>query len=222
MNKNNINLINNENNEGDNIEKTQTINSNYNEFNKKLLEESKVAEPNILKNTLPAQFPISYKEEEEKKVEEWNIKMGDNIKYVDMLKGSPYSFDKTGFKSYKYDGGYDQKISNALVIPIKKINIYDGENQTSEIELKAILNTCEVLPTIKIPIKEIDGDRFYTNPDWGIKIRFNLSANKKNQSNCIKYLANNMIEETIFNFMGVYKLDNKYIFLHNRWSNRDR
>lgn len=192
------------------------------EINKRLLENSKAKEPKILDNELPKQFPETYKEEGEQKEKEWKIKMGDNIKYVDMLKDSPYSFDRRGLRFYKSEYGYEAEISNVLVIPKKQINIYDGDKKTSYIELGAILDTGEELPDITIPINEIDGCKFYTNSEWGIKIYFETSANKSIQNNCIKFLAKNMKEETIFKFTGFYKVDDKYIFLHSRRSNRNR
>ena len=181
------------------------------EFNNKLLEESREKEANVTEKMLEKQFPETYKEDEKQK--EWERKMGDNLKYAEKLKQTRYKFNYRGLSVYTDYGGF-KDFSNVLVVPVKQINIISKENKETFIELKAILNTGEELPTIKVPIEKIEQNNFYTNSEWGLKVRFNIEENNIYQKDTIKYLAQDIEEETIFNFMGEYKLNGKYIYLH--------
>lgn len=169
----------------------------------------------IPEETLRKEYPQTFQEDEDKEQQEFEKKMGENMKYVEMLKNSPYYFSKNGLERDLKGWGAKSKLSNVLVIPIKKINIDDGTNFKSYIELKAFINTGEELPSIKVPIEQIERNNFYNNPIWGIKVIFAKSSYKEEQRNCIKVLGKNLKEETIFGFTGMKEINGETVFLHS-------
>lgn len=145
----------------------------------------------------------------------WENKMGEKMKYVDMLKDTRYRYTYEGLKYNDMRTGLAVPISNALIFPQKKINIYNGESKESYIVLKAIINTAEELPDITVPIKEIEKNSFYTNEEWGFKIYFGPGYHKNLQRDCIFRLALNIEEETIYAFTGFTRINGKMVYLHN-------
>lgn len=160
------------------------------------------------------QFPKSFTEQQNK-IEEAFIKdLGENIKYVKQLEGTPYNFTSEGL-TYINEEGDNIKISNLLIVPIKKYNYISGDEIKSEIELKGIIApTGEELPTIIESIQDIENAKWYTDSLWWKKIRFELPPQKNIQIDCIKVLSEFMEEETLYKYVGFANEDGKKIFLH--------
>lgn len=160
------------------------------------------------------QFPKSFTEQQNK-IEEAFIKaLGENIKYVKQLEGTPYNFTSEGL-TYINEEDNNIKISNVLIVPIKKYNYKTEEETKSNIELKAIISpTGEELPTIIESIQDIENAKWYTDSLWWKKIRFELPPQKNIQIDCIKVLSEFMEEETLYKYVGFANEDGKKIFLH--------
>lgn len=74
----------------------------------------------IPEETLRKEYPQTFQEDEDKEQQEFEKKMGENMKYVEMIKNSPYYFSKNGLERDLKGWGAKSKLSNVLVIPIKK------------------------------------------------------------------------------------------------------
>lgn len=168
----------------------------------------------LIEQKVKEEFKNVRVEEEKREQEEWEKKLGDNAKYVEELNGSGYLFCERGLCTTRWDDTKEE-ISNLLAVPVKKINIDTGEEITSEIEIKGILNTGEELENIKIPITKLEGTKWYINPQWGLKVRFAPSAKRDLLIDSIKVLGKNMEEETIYKFTGFADIDGQKVFLHS-------
>lgn len=183
--------------------------------NEEILKEITLNDAKILEEDLRKEYSQTFEKEEKEEQKQWEEKMGENMKYVKMLDSTPYSFSKNGLERDIRGWGVKEQLSNVLIIPQKKINIDDGSNIKSIIELKAFTNEGEELPSISVPIEKIENNNFYVNPEWGIKVIFTKSQYKEEQKNCIKVLAKNLKEVTIFGFTGLKKVDGETVFLHS-------
>lgn len=183
--------------------------------NEEILKEITVNDAKILEEDLRKEYSQTFEKEEKEEQKQWEEKMGENMKYVKMLDSTPYSFSKNGLERDIRGWGVKEQLSNVLIIPQKKINIDDGSNIKSIIELKAFTNKGEELPSISVPIEKIENNNFYVNPEWGIKVIFTKSKYKEEQKNCIKVLAKNLKEVTIFGFTGLKEVDGETVFLHS-------
>ena len=186
-----------------------------NTSDKEVSDELSIQTQNLLVDKLiQQQFPKSFTEQQDKLEEAFIKNLGENIKYVNQLKGTPYNFTSEGLKYIDREGN-NIKISNVLIVPIKKYNYKTEEETKSNIELKAIISpTGEELPTILESIQDIENAKWYTDSLWWTKIRFELPPQKNIQIDCIKVLSEFMEEETLYKYVGFANEDGKKIFLH--------
>lgn len=168
----------------------------------------------FVEKELKKEFPETWKEETEMTFEEWQEKLGDNLKYVNMLDGTEYEFNEEGFCE-KTDYFVPKPVSNFLAIPVRQINTDTGYETTSVIEIKGVLNTTEELPTMMVPINKLEGSKWYNDGKWGLKIRFYPGAKRDLLIDSIKLLSNEMEEQTIYKFIGFTKIDNEDVFLYS-------
>lgn len=104
------------------------------------LKENKIEADSPQEENLKKEFTNTWAEEEKKSEEKWQRKMGDNMKYLELLNNKPFKFNREGF-AYIKDDYVTCVISNIFIFPQKMINIDNGEEITSFVELKGILNT---------------------------------------------------------------------------------
>lgn len=162
---------------------------------------------------LRQEYPETYKTSEDSRML-WENKIGENIKYVKLLDNSNFVFDENGLNEVqnRYMGG---NISNALIIPERIIKIDNGDETTSYIDLKAILTTGEELPSIRIPLNQLESGKWFINSEWELKISFGRTANKSLQIDSIRYLSQYIERETIYKYTGFKEIKGKNVFLHN-------
>ena len=103
------------------------------------LKENKIEANSPQEENLKKEFTNTWAEEEKKSEEKWQRKMGDNMKYLELLNNMPFKFSREGF-AYIKDDYVTCVISNIFIFPQKMINIDNGEEITSFVELKGILN----------------------------------------------------------------------------------
>lgn len=184
-------------------------------------EEKQIEIPNsIIYEHMKKKHKESFSEKQKQQEEEFIKNLGDNQKYIKQLEGTPYSFSSKGFiyikpKEAANEGIEYIKISNVLVIPVKKYDYKTEEETKSYIEIKAIITpTGEVLPNIIVPIKQIESGTWFINSEWGLKVRFELPPQKSIQIDCFKELSEYMETETIYQYTGFTEIKGKKVFLH--------
>lgn len=104
------------------------------------IEENKKEITPSLNEELKKEYPSTWAEEERELEEKWKCKIGENMKYLELLKDIPFEFNKDGF-SYITSYYAPCTISNIFIFPLKMITIDTGEDVKSLVELKGILNT---------------------------------------------------------------------------------
>lgn len=169
----------------------------------------------LLEKQLKKELPETWKEETEMTFEKWQSNLGDNLEYANMLKEENYSFTDQGFG--KKEDLYDRidLVSNFFAIPVRKINTDTGEEISSVVEIKGVLNTTEELPSIMVPINKLEGTKWYNDSKWGLKIRFYPGAKRDLLVDSIKFLSKDIEEQTIYKFTGFTKIKGKDVFLHS-------
>ena len=202
------------NNEKTNKTKGSNTTLEKNTSDKETLDELSIQTQNLLVDKLiKQQFPKSFTEQQNKLEEAFIKKLGENIKYVKQLEGTPYNFTSEGL-TYINEEGNNIKISNLLIVPIKKYNYISGDEIKSEIELKGIIApTGEELPTITESIQDIENAKWYRDDLWWTKIRFQQSVPKSIQIDSIKELCKDIKEETVYEFIGFTEIDGKIVYL---------
>lgn len=180
------------------------------------MEEEQIKMPNILVNEYMWQaFRKTFSETQKQQEENFIKNLGDNIKYVNMLNGTVFNFSSQGFRYINKNEAKNELISNILAVPIKKYDFKTEEETKSNIEIKGFLSpTGEELPSIIIPIKQIETGNWFVNSLWGFKARFKLPAQKAIQIDALKELSKNMEEETIYQYTGFSEIDGKKVFLY--------
>lgn len=173
--------------------------------------------PSILvEKFLKKQFRLTFNEEQEKQEETFIKNLGDNMEYVNRLKGTPYNFTTEGLTYIDHVNEKNIAVSNALVVPIKKYDLKTEEETKSNIELKCfVAPEGEELPNIIIPIEQIERGNWFVNALWSLKIKFELPPQKSIQINCIKELSRYMDEEIIYKYTGFTEIEGKKVLLHN-------
>lgn len=153
--------------------------------------------------------------DQEKKQEEIFLKnLGDKVKYIDMLRDTPYDLTHKGFTCINKEGEMEI-ISNALIIAVKQYELKREDETDSDIEIIAITTPeGEVLPNIKVNIKQIDSGNWITNSSWGLKVIFELPIQKGKQIKCMKDLGKNIEKETIYQYIGFSDIEGVMTFLH--------
>ena len=153
--------------------------------------------------------------DQEKKQEEIFLKnLGDKVKYIDMLRDTPYDLTHKGFTCINKEGE-KEIISNALIIAVKQYELKREDETDSDIEIIAITTPeGEVLPNIKVNIKQIDSGNWITNSSWGLKVIFELPIQKGKQIKCMKDLGKNIEKETIYQYIGFTDIEGVMTFLH--------
>lgn len=153
--------------------------------------------------------------DQEKKLEEiFRNNLGDHVKYIDMLRDTPYDLTHKGFACINKEGEMEI-ISNALIIAVKQYELKREDETDSDIEIIAITTPeGEMLPNIKINIKQIDSGNWITNSSWGLKVIFELPIQKGKQIKCMKELGKNIEKETIYQYIGFTDIEGITTFLH--------
>ena len=180
------------------------------------MEDDQIKMPNILVNEYMWQaFTKTFSEIQKQQEKNFIKNLGDNIKYVNMLNGTVFNFSSQGLRYINQNEAKNELISNILAVPIKKYDFKTEEETKSKIEIKGFLSpTGEELPSIIIPIKQIEAGNWFVNSLWGFKVRFKLPAQKAVQIDCLKELSKNMEEETIYQYTGFSEIDGKKVFLY--------
>ncbi len=180
------------------------------------MEENETTDPYILVDEyMKEYFYETFSDEERKQEKEFIYKLGNNIEYIKQLKGTPYNFTLKGMGWINPNEAKNVIISNLLAVPIKQYNFKTEEETKSSVEIKGILSpTGEELPSIIVPIKQIESGNWFVNPLWSFKVRFKLPVQKAIQIDCLKELSKNMEEETIYQYTGFSEIDGKKVFLY--------
>ena len=165
------------------------------------------------KNQLDEELPESRSKENEFIKGEFEESLGENVKYLEWLKGTPYNF--TANDGFICKELVNKEISNAFIYPLKLKNYIDIESTKSVMELQAIISpTGEVLPPITMSIADIENGNWMTDPIWWRKIINKIPFQKNAQVNCIKELTKYIEVEHIYLFAGLVERNNKKMYMH--------
>ena len=178
-------------------------------------EQTTILMPTVLANQYAKEtFREEFSDQEEKQEEIFLKNLGDKVKYIDRLRDTPYDLTHKGFACINKEGKMEI-ISNALIIAVKQYELKREDETDSDIEIIAITTPeGEVLPNIKVNIKQIDSGNWITNSSWGLKVIFELPIQKGKQIKCMKDLGKNIEKETIYQYIGFSDIEGVMTFLH--------
>lgn len=161
-------------------------------------------------------FRENFTDQEKKQEENFRNNLGDNVKYIDMLRGTDYDFTHKGFACIIREDNDNKMeiISNILVVPVKQYDLKTEDETDSTIEMKGIIAPeGEELPNVKVNIKQFDSGNWFTNM-WGLKPVFEIPIQKGKQIKCIKELGKYIEKETIYKYVGFTNIEGTTTFLH--------
>lgn len=183
--------------------------------NKNSQEQQTILMPKEISNQyVKEQFRENFTDQEKKLEENFRNNLGEYLKYIDMLSGTNYVFTHKGFACINQEGEIEI-ISNTLIIAIKQYELKREDETDSNIEIIAITAPeGEILPNIKVNIKQIDSGNWTTNSSWGFKVIFELPIQKGKQIKCMKELGKNIEKETIYEYIGFTDIEGIATFLH--------
>ena len=178
-------------------------------------EQTTILMPTVLANQYAKEtFREEFSDQEEKQEEIFLKNLGDKVKYIDRLRDTPYDLTHKGFACINKEDKMEI-ISNALIIAVKQYELKREDETDSDIEIIAITTPeGEVLPNIKVNIKQIDSGNWITNSSWGLKVIFELPIQKGKQIKCMKDLGKNIEKETIYQYIGFSDIEGVMTFLH--------